>query len=137
MTPHYPLELVAEALPAQVGTFRRALRRWLADALGPDDEAADLGDDLILAASEALENVVDHAYEGVTPGSMTLTARVDGTEVTVVVTDAGHWREPDTGPTTRGRGIALMESLAEARVDRGEPGTVVTLRRGTAATAQG
>ena len=135
MTPLSPLELTAEAVPAQVGAFRRALRRWLGDALGPDDEAADLGDDLILAASEALENIVDHAYEGCDPGSMTLTATLEAAEVTVVVADAGHWREPDTGPTTRGRGIALMESLAEARVDRGEPGTVVTLRRGTTAPA--
>lgn len=133
--PLAPLELTADAVPAQVGAFRRALRRWLGEALGPHDEAADLGDDLVLAASEALENVVDHAYAADAPGSMTLTARLDAAEVTVVVTDVGHWREPDTGPTTRGRGIALMESLAEARVDRGEPGTVVTLRRGTTAHA--
>ncbi|MDL5155653.1 ATP-binding protein [Actinomycetospora termitidis] len=131
------LDLTAEAAPPQVGAFRRALRRWLGEALdsaGPDpgteDELADLADDLVLATSEALENVVDHAYAARgEPGAMSLRAELRDGTVAVVVTDHGQWREPPSGPSSRGRGLAMMERLAETSVDRGEPGTVVTLRR--------
>src|SRR6195952_5835180 len=33
VTPHAALDLAAEARPPRVGAFRRALRRWLGDAL--------------------------------------------------------------------------------------------------------
>ncbi|MEJ2868871.1 ATP-binding protein [Actinomycetospora sp. OC33-EN08] len=138
MSPQAPpdLDLTAEAAPPQVGAFRRALRRWLGEALevaappGTEDELADLTDDLVLATSEALENVVDHAYAArEDPGPMALRAEVRDGTVAVVVTDRGRWRDPPSGPSSRGRGLAMMESLAETSVDRGEPGTVVTLRR--------
>lgn len=153
MIPQAPpeLDLTSQAVPPQVGAFRRALRRWLGeviDAVGPspgdapagadDPEATrraedleDLADDLVLATSEALENVVDHAYAGAgEPGDMRLHAWVEDDAVVVVVTDHGHWRDPPSGPTSRGRGLEMMERLAETRVDRGEPGTVVRLSRG-------
>jgi serine/threonine-protein kinase RsbW len=138
VTPQAPpdLDLTAQAAPPQVGSFRRALRRWLGevlDAVGGSpvgDDLEDLADDLVLATSEALENVVDHAYAGAgEPGAMTLRARLQEDTVAVVVTDHGHWRDPPTGPSSRGRGLEMMERLAETRVDRGEPGTVVTLSR--------
>ncbi|WP_018334290.1 ATP-binding protein [Actinomycetospora chiangmaiensis] len=140
MTPQAPpeLDLTAQAVPPQVGAFRRALRRWLGEVLdavsptpgGASDDLEDLADDLVLATSEALENVVDHAYAGAgDPGSMWLQARVDEGTVAVVVTDHGRWRDPPSGPSSRGRGLEMMERLAETRVDRGEPGTVVTLSR--------
>lgn len=139
MTPQAPsdLDLTAQAAPPQVGSFRRALRRWLGEALdaatgdtGADgDDLADLADDLVLATSEALENVVDHAYAGGEPGPMSLRAQVQDGTVAVVVTDHGHWRDPPSGPSSRGRGLEMMERLARTRVDRGEPGTVVTLSR--------
>ncbi len=141
VTPHAPLDLVAEAGPPRVGAFRRALRRWLGDALevrqveagaGGDltDDLEDLADDLVLATSEALENVVDHAFaNSPAPGAMRLRAGIVDDVVTVVVTDDGHWRSPTTGPTTRGRGLTLMESLTDVEVHHGEVGTTVTMRR--------
>ncbi|MCD2190241.1 ATP-binding protein [Actinomycetospora soli] len=140
MTPQAPLDLdlTAQAAPPQVGAFRRSLRRWLGEVLdavvgtgttATEDELEDLADDLVLAASEALENVVDHAYADVDPGPMSLRARVHDMTVAVVVTDRGRWREPPTGPSSRGRGLEMMERLAETRVERAEPGTVVTLSR--------
>jgi serine/threonine-protein kinase RsbW len=141
VTPHAALDLVAEASPPRVGAFRRALRRWLGDALGarhiaagaspelPDD-LEDLADDLVLATSEALENVVDHAFASApSAGAMSLRAEVVDDVVTIVVTDDGHWRSPTTGPTSRGRGLTLMESLAEVEVRHGDGGTTVTMRR--------
>jgi serine/threonine-protein kinase RsbW len=141
VTPHAALDLVAEASPPRVGAFRRALRRWLGEVLEARQTAAggssalpddleDLADDLVLATSEALENVVDHAFAN-TPdvGAMTLRADLDDDVVTIVVSDDGHWRSPTTGPTSRGRGLTLMESLTEVEVEHGEGGTTVTMRR--------
>ncbi len=141
MTPHAALDLVAEARPPRVGAFRRALRRWLGDALEARQSAVgastelpedleDLADDLVLATSEALENVVDHAFAN-TPavGAMTLHADLVDDVVTIVVTDDGHWRSPSTGPTSRGRGLTLMESLTQVDVEHGDGGTTVTMRR--------
>jgi serine/threonine-protein kinase RsbW len=138
---HVALDLAAEAGPPRVGAFRRALRRWLGDALVAHraaagqpadltDDLADLADDLVLATSEALENVVDHAFAG-TPlaGTMTLRADVVDDVVTIVVTDDGRWRSPRSGPTSRGRGLTLMESLTDVEVDHGARGTTVTMRR--------
>lgn len=141
MTPHVPLDLAAEAGPPRVGAFRRALKRWLTEALEArqaaagrpldlPDELADAADDLVLATSEALENVVDHAFAGAErPGTMSLRADLVDDVVTIVVADDGHWREPGTAPTTRGRGITLMKNLAEAVVAHAHGGTTVTLRR--------
>jgi anti-sigma regulatory factor (Ser/Thr protein kinase) len=141
VTPHAALDLVAEAAPPRVGAFRRALRRWLGDALEArqiaagesselSDDLEDLADDLVLATSEALENVVDHAFaHAPSPGAMTLRADLVDDVVTIVVADDGHWRSPTTGPTSRGRGLTLMESLTAVEVSHGAGGTTVTMRR--------
>jgi anti-sigma regulatory factor (Ser/Thr protein kinase) len=141
VTPHAALDLVAEAGPPRVGAFRRALRRWLGEALEARQVAAggatalpedleDLADDLVLAASEALENVVDHAFANAPGiGAMTLRADLVDDVVTIVVSDDGHWRSPTTGPTSRGRGLTLIESLTDVEVEHGEGGTRVTMRR--------
>jgi len=141
VTPHAALDLVAEASPPRVGVFRRALRRWLGDALAArqaatggsrelSDELEDLADDLVLATSEALENVVDHAFANApSVGAMTLRADLVDDVVTIVVTDDGRWRSPTTGPTSRGRGLTLMESLTDVEVEHGDGGTTVTMRR--------
>ncbi len=147
VSPHVALDLAAEAGPPRVGTFRRALRRWLGEALEArqaavgaspvlGDDLEDLADDLVLATSEALENVVDHAFAAAAgPGTMTLRADLVDDVVTVVVADDGQWRDPTTGPTSRGRGLTLMESLTDVEVDHGQAGTTVTMRRPLPATA--
>ncbi|HEY2223502.1 MAG TPA: ATP-binding protein [Actinomycetospora sp.] len=141
MTPHVPLDLAAQADPPRVGAFRRALKRWLAEALEArqaaagqpldlPDEVADVAEDLVLATSEALENIVDHAFAGVAaPGTMMLRADLVEDVVTIVVADDGHWRAPQTGPTMRGRGLTLMQNLAGAMVEHARGGTTVTMRR--------
>lgn len=129
-----PLALRAAADPARVGAFRRALRRWLVGLPTPDGLGAarleDLLDDLVLAASEALENVVDHAFaETAERGTMTLLAELRERVVVVVIADDGRWRDPSDGPSTRGRGLPLMYRLASTSVERSAGGTTVTLRR--------
>lgn len=126
-----------EATAANVGVLRRALRRWLLDTVADDDVV----DDLILATSEALENVVDHAYTGQPrPGTITLSAQVEdsggdvaGSErrgVVIRVADQGRWQPPTADPGHRGRGLSLIAQLSDTHLlTPGEAGTTITLRQ--------
>ncbi|TDQ63321.1 anti-sigma regulatory factor (Ser/Thr protein kinase) [Actinomycetospora succinea] len=125
------LHLEVPATPAHVGRLRRAVRGWLGRALGDGD--ADAVDNLTLAVSEALENAAEHAYaDRDEPGTMTLSAQRDARKpgaVVISVSDSGHWRAPTEGNSYRGRGLALIEELADAHTVRpGPTGTTVTLR---------
>jgi serine/threonine-protein kinase RsbW len=125
------LHLEVPATPAQVGRLRRALRGWLRGALGESD--ADAVDNLTLAVSEALENAAEHAYaDRDEPGTMTLSAQRDPLTpgaVVISVSDGGHWRAPTGSNGYRGRGLALIEELADTySVRPGPSGTTVTLR---------
>ena len=84
-------------------------------------------DDLVLATHEALANVADHAYpDG--PGDAWIEAgRTGPGELTVTVSDRGHWRPPPADPGLRGRGMILIAALADrVAVQRGTAGTVGT-----------
>jgi serine phosphatase RsbU (regulator of sigma subunit)/anti-sigma regulatory factor (Ser/Thr protein kinase) len=109
-----------ESLPP----LRRVLGRWLGEAgAGP----AEL-EDISLACSEACANAIEHAY-GPGPASIEVTSELspDG-EAVISVRDFGRWRPPRG--EHRGRGMRLMEGLMDiVRVDPGDGGTTVTLRR--------
>jgi serine/threonine-protein kinase RsbW len=89
--------------------------------------------DVVLAVNEALANAAEFAYSSVDhAGAMHLLADYDtGTEVlTVTVTDEGAWRNgtAETKRISRGRGIPLMEALADrATIDSTPAGTRVCL----------
>lgn len=110
----------------EVASVRNRLRRWLGDAGFGEDEASDL----VLATSEAVNNSVEHAYQG-HPGTIELSADVDDAgAVCIAITDNGRWRVPPRKLTTRGRGLLLMrESVDQVVVVRSPHGTSVTLRR--------
>ena len=125
------LHLEVPATAAHVGRLRRALRRWLIAALAEGDD--DAVDNLTLAVSEALENAAEHAYaDRDEAGTMTLAAcRESAAPYAVIITisDTGTWRVPSVGTGYRGRGLALIEELAETyTVTPGPSGTTVTLR---------
>ncbi|WP_433033011.1 ATP-binding protein [Actinomycetospora sp. CA-053990] len=125
------LHLEVPATAAHVGRLRRALRRWLTAALAEGDD--DAVDNLTLAVSEALENAAEHAYaDRDEAGTMTLAAcRESDAPYAVIITisDTGTWRAPAVGTGYRGRGLALIEELAETyTVTPGPSGTTVTLR---------
>jgi serine/threonine-protein kinase RsbW len=124
------LHLEVPATAAHVGRLRRALRRWLTAALAEGDD--DAVDNLTLAVSEALENAAEHAYaDRDEAGTMTLAAcRESAAPYAVIITisDTGTWRAP-VATGYRGRGLALIEELAETyTVTPGPSGTTVTLR---------
>jgi anti-sigma regulatory factor (Ser/Thr protein kinase) len=82
---------------------------------------------VVVAVGEAAANAVEHAY-GPTEAEFEVSARADGGEVQITVTDQGRWR-PARG-RNRGRGMDLMDQLMdEVRVETGESGTAVIMRR--------
>ena len=118
-----PLVVTLPAEPDAPPLLRRILRRWLASHGASDSET----DELILACAEACANAIEHAYPP-EPQSFQVEAREDGGTVLLTVRDWGQWRPPRG--EYRGRGLMLMEGLADAvQVTPGENGTTVTLTR--------
>ncbi|BBX16345.1 anti-sigma regulatory factor [Mycolicibacterium duvalii] len=89
--------------------------------------------DIVLAINEALANSAEFAYLlAERPGTIDLQGIFEPTEqkLTVLVSDRGTWRPPQTDPAprTRGRGIPLMEALSdEYEIDRSDDGTRVRM----------
>jgi serine/threonine-protein kinase RsbW len=120
-----PLRIRTAAHGSQVRVVRRRLSRWLAgDHLHPD-----LVDDLVMAASEALENCCDHAFSGASAhGTMTLTAQTVDATLVITVADDGCWQEAPTEPGVRGRGLAMMRELVDdVVIECGPEGTHLAL----------
>ena len=108
---------------------RDQLREWLQSA-GLVDPVLH---EILIAAGEACTNAVEHsgAQAGVGEPAAWIEGTCDATQVRIVVTDRGRWKEPDlTAAATgrRGRGRLVMGSLAD-RMDirTGPSGTVVEL----------
>lgn len=91
-----------------MSSLRRTTRAWTRlCAL-----AEDIAEDIVLAADEAVSNVVEHAYpEQVGAVHLELT-RCPGVELLTIVQDRGTWR-PAPDPCFRGRGLLLMERPAD------------------------
>ncbi|MBN6036863.1 ATP-binding protein [Amycolatopsis sp. 195334CR] len=98
-----------QATAENASRLRGALARWLRDlGLG-----GDLHEDVVLAAYEAMANVVDHAYAG-PAGPLELHGHATATRCTITITDRGRWRRPRTvAGSFRGRGLGMMHELAD------------------------
>ena len=98
----------ATAVPSEVAPLRRAVVAYARDA-GVARRALD---DLALAVSELLTNVVLHAYpDGLGPGAMSVTAHFDGDGLRVTVTDEGIGIA--TSPPPRfGLGLTIAREVA-------------------------
>lgn len=109
---------------------RREFSDWLGRYFTLDPTQAS---DVVLAVNEAMANAAEYAYlTSARPGTMDVQALYDGSESTlsVTVTDAGAWRDSDpaTSGRRRGRGIPLMQALADrATFDSSQAGTTVCL----------
>ena len=84
-----------------------------------------------MAATEAVTNVVRHAYQA--PGGLvTLTATASADELVVVVADEGFGMRSLTlqdDPKSLGMGLALIRELcAHVRIERTHAGTTLTMR---------
>jgi anti-sigma regulatory factor (Ser/Thr protein kinase) len=118
-----------EVLPATVESVaeaRQAVRRFV-DELDVDVEG------IALAVSEAVANVVTHAYGEGEPGVIDLSVATAREEVAIVIRDRGRGM---TAPSLRpgaGFGFEIIRRLAETvTVDESAPGVALTMcfRRG-------
>jgi anti-sigma regulatory factor (Ser/Thr protein kinase) len=110
------------AVPASVPELRRAVRAAIADH-GFDDVAVGL------AVTEAVTNVVRHAYPG-SVGSVTLSADASPQELALVVADEGAGRRSFALRADPGLGIGLAlirELCSRVRIDPTNTGTTVTM----------
>ena len=114
------------AQPCQLVSIRAQVHSWLA----PLDLADDVEDDLVLAASEAASNSIEHAYLTPTPGdTVELTFWTEARAVCIEIVDHGAWRVPSGRSTGRGRGIEIMQKLlAFVLIHYDARGTRVLLR---------
>ncbi|WP_410573455.1 SpoIIE family protein phosphatase [Amycolatopsis sp. cmx-4-61] len=120
-----PLDFEFAAHPDHLASTRHWLRAWLANAaIEPD-----LAQDVLVAAGEACANSVEHAYGSDAGATAHLAARLTGAHLVVTVTDRGRWRQPPPdNHVLRGRGVPMMEALADTVTFRHDPaGTTVTL----------
>ena len=105
------------AVPPSAGAVRRALTRFARECgiVQPTIDA------IALAASEAVTNVVVHAYsDGREPGRVEVTAVLAADELWVMVTDAGSGLRPRRDSPGLGLGLAIIARVADG-VDLVEP----------------
>jgi serine/threonine-protein kinase RsbW len=112
------------AAAGRLPEMREALTRWLA-TLGV---RAERREDIVLAGYEAMANSAEHAYPAGEPGPVDVRAEALPDRLTVTVTDYGTWRPPAATNGLRGRGLLLIDTLADhsAQVHR-DDGTTVTM----------
>lgn len=97
------------AEPRQVAQLRSAVVSFAAEHGVREPPIGDLK----LAVSEAMTNVIVHAYDGRDPGSVDVSVSVDlpGREVTVVVADEGLGMNPRPDSPGMGLGLPLIGNL--------------------------
>ncbi|MGD9528040.1 ATP-binding protein [Pseudonocardia sp.] len=139
--PDGSLHLSRPAHPAQLGYIRARVQGWAQQHRVPEGVLIDLQ----LALGEAVANGVEHAYTGMTAGTVDVEVRLwrtpqgsrrpddgvagpdppPGGTITVRVADHGRW-QPPTGSAHRGRGMLVIERLARnTEIIRGRNGTHV------------
>lgn len=121
----------ASADASTVARVREEFVRWLRREVDLDETRLC---DVTLAVNEALANVAEFAYldhDGHGTFDMEAVHYPERAELTVGISDRGHWRatDPLLNARNRGRGIALMRTLADAvGIDTSSVGTHVCLR---------
>ena len=114
-----------DAVPASVPEARHALAAFAADAGAASEEL----DAIRLATSEALTNVVVHAYDG-GPGHVHVSAAIAEDELWVLIGDDGGGLHAGSTRGGLGVGLVLIAELSDsfAIVNRSSGGTEVRMR---------
>jgi serine/threonine-protein kinase RsbW/stage II sporulation protein AB (anti-sigma F factor) len=96
-------------VPENVPLARHAVLRHLVSANVPEPPLNDIG----LALSEAVTNVVNHAYVGRDPGEMRVRATVGDHEVEITVQDSGSGMVPRPDTPGLGLGMPLIATVSD------------------------
>lgn len=107
----------------QLVTLRRTLQRWLTESGASPEEAYEV----IVSASEAATNAIEHAYG---PGPAFFEVRCEARDglVEICVQDWGQWRA--SRGTGRGRGLRIINGLMdEVDIVRNDTGSSITFSR--------
>lgn len=121
---HAPLRIETPAVANQLAVARRRLTEWLSGAATADE----LRGDIVLVASEACTNCVQHAYRGHDVGTMRLEAELADQEIRLRISDSGSWKTPAANPGNGGRGLLLMRALSDSmEIDSSGSGTTVVV----------
>lgn len=113
---------------ATPGSVRAARRAIVGVAAAAGLESARLAD-VWLATSEALTNVVKHAYGG-RGGVIEVDAAVAGNELCILIADQGRGLRPHTSGRGLGLGLMLIVAVSDEAVisKRSGGGTEVSMR---------
>ena len=109
------------------GRARAAVREFASSHGAVDSTVADIA----LAVSEAISNVIHHAYrDGQETGEVVLEADRDGDQIAIVISDKGAGMMPRVDTPGLGLGLPMIASLADALEVRVRPsgGTEVHMR---------
>lgn len=114
------------AVPASVTLARRRLKRFASEA-GASGEQLDA---ISLASSEALTNVVLHAYRDRPDGRIDMVAAVAGEELWVLIADEGLGLRPRSDSPGLGMGLAMIAAITDGMelVTRSCGGTELRMR---------
>jgi|SRR5947209_2388025 len=114
------------AVPASITLARRRLNRFAAAAGAPEEQL----DAITLAVSEALTNVVLHAYRDRSGGRIDVVAAVADDELWVLIADEGSGLQPRQDSPGLGVGLAMIAAVSDGMevVTRSCGGTEVRMR---------
>ena len=98
-----------EAVPTNVPNARHAVVRHLAQASTPDPPL----NDIRLAVSEAVTNVVHHAYRSGDVGSVRVRVEIGEKQIEVLVEDDGSGMGPRHDSPGLGLGMPLIATLSQ------------------------
>ncbi|WP_424187350.1 ATP-binding protein [Actinokineospora sp. G85] len=106
--PPTQLALSVPATPDALPVVRADLDHWMT-ALGVSTPTRQ---DVHLALGEALANAIEHGHRDTPSAPVSLAVSHGPSGITVLVSDQGTWRPP-APDHTRGRGLAMIETLSD------------------------
>jgi len=104
------LEISIAAEPGSVRLVRSEIMRWLYELRHSDDGVAA---SIAVAVSEAVGNVVRHAYPGQGTGRVEIEAQLEDSSIVVSVSDGGTGMTAKAGREHNGMGLPVIGRLAD------------------------
>ena len=118
MAAHPTFDATWPAVAESVGTARHSVLAHLSAAQTSDPPLSDIG----LAVSEAVTNVVHHAYVGREPGPVRVRVVFRPPEIEVMVQDEGSGMVPRPDSPGLGLGMPLIATVSERFDVQAPPG---------------